>query len=562
MYHCYWTVSSSFLKNNVEIKSLLQMLSGRLIVSCQAPDDDPFRDSDSIARFARAAERGGAAGLRVNGPRDVEAVRKASRLPIIGIQKREHSDGHTLITPFFSDASDLIAAGAQIVAIECTVRAQQAGALDLIRRVRRELGVLVMADVATLAEAVAAEEAGAGVIASTMRGYTAETASISLFEPVFIAELAARISAPIIAEGRIETPDQAVQALDAGAISVVVGTAITRPETITSRFVAALTARTSSVDGAAAKSTAVIGLDLGGTNTKAAILSPDDTLECLSTEATPAHGKNALIDHIAAIARRKMTDASRKGMHIEAVGVATAGWVNPADGRVVYATDNLPGWTGTNLAGELEDRLGRRVAVENDANAFAIAERHFGAARGVNDFICLTLGTGVGGAVYSGARLLRGNNHLASAIGHIVIHADGEPCSCGLRGCLERYANAAALLRLADGRYPDVEKLIEDGQAKIESARQPLAQYAKELSLGLISLIHVLDPELIVLAGGIAENNSFLVEQLRASLAERVIAPKLRRLRIVRSNLGYHGAAYGAGIAARMALGLLPEGVA
>ena len=509
-----------------------------------------------MSRFARAAERGGAAGFRVNGPRDVEAVCKRSRLPVIGIQKRIHSDGELLITPRFSDARKLVAAGAVILAMECTRRAQDVGALDLIRRIKSDLGTLVMADVATLPEAIAAQTAGADLIASTMRGYTPETDSNQLFEPAFIAELVARLRIPIVAEGRIETPEQAVQALEAGAFSVVVGTAITRPETITSRFVAAMAEKTTGAMISRPNAAAIISLDLGATNTKAAIVSSDDTLECPSTEATPKQGKNALIDHIVAITRRKMMEAKSGGMSIAALAVATAGWVNPEEGKIVYATDNLPGWTETHLVRELQQRLDLRVIIENDANAFAIAERHFGAATGVCDFICLTLGTGVGGAVFSGGRLLRGNNHLANAIGHIVIHPDGEQCTCGLRGCLERYANSAALLRFASGCYSSVEELIQDAQARVEPASQALARYAEELSIGLVSLVHILDPQLVVLAGGIGEGNSLLVEHLNALLARQTMAPKLRRLRIVASTLGYHGATYGAAHAARLQLGV------
>jgi glucokinase len=389
-----------------------------------------------------------------------------------------------------------------------------------------------------------------------MRGYTPETESIQLFEPSFIEELAARLGIPIVAEGRIETPEQAVQALEAGAFSVVVGTAITRPEAITSRFVAAMAEKVTRAMVSHQNSAAIISLDLGATNTKAAIISSDDTLECPSTEGTPRQGKDALIDHIVAITRRKMIEAKSGGISIAALAVATAGWVNPEEGKIVYATDNLPGWSETDLVRELQRRLDLRVAIENDANALALAERHFGAATGVSDFVCLTLGTGVGGAVFSGGRLLRGNNHLANGIGHIVIHPEGEQCTCGLRGCLERYANSAALLRFANGCYSSVEMLIQDAHAGVEPAPQALARYAAELSTGLVSLVHILDPELVILAGGIGEGNSLLVEHLNALLSQRVMAPKLRRLRIAASTLGYHGATYGAAHAARLQLGL------
>src|SRR5690242_5250196 len=186
-----------------------------------------------MARFAEAAVRGGAAGIRANSAGDVAAVRRLVDVPVIGIQKRRQADGKVVITPSFEDARDLAKAGAAIVAVECTARAQRSGALELVRRIRSELGVPVMADIATVEEAIAAEEAGAELVASTMRGYTEETEHVRVFEPDFIAALVARVQIPVLAEGRVDTPQQAAEALRAGAHAVIVGTAITRPEVIT-----------------------------------------------------------------------------------------------------------------------------------------------------------------------------------------------------------------------------------------------------------------------------------------------------------------------------------------
>jgi N-acetylmannosamine-6-phosphate 2-epimerase/N-acetylmannosamine kinase len=382
----------------LDIKLLLQSLAGGLIVSCQAPDIDPFRDAASMARFAQAAERGGALGIRANSAEDVKAIARAVRVPVIGIQKRTQADGKVLITPSFEDARDLVDAGAQIVAVECTARAQRFGALELVRRIRAELGVAVMADVATLEEALAAEEAGADLVASTMRGYTEETEEIQVFQPGFIAALVARLTIPVLAEGRVDTPQQAAEALRAGAHAVIVGTAITRPEVITARFAAALR------EEREASNETVVGVDLGGTNTKAAVLMPDGILQMKSTMPTPAIGRDALLRHLIEIAAEKVDGAREGGNAVKAVGIATAGWVDPDGGRIVYATENLPGWTDTQVVEELETALRLPVAIENDVNSLAIGERHFGAGRGLDDFVCLTLGTGVGGGCYSGGR--------------------------------------------------------------------------------------------------------------------------------------------------------------
>jgi N-acetylmannosamine-6-phosphate 2-epimerase/N-acetylmannosamine kinase len=530
----------------LHIKSLFQSVAGGLIVSCQAPDADPFRNPACMARFAQAAGRGGAVGLRVNSPPDVAAVRQAVSLPVIGIQKRMQPDGKVLITPSFEDARDLVAAGAQIVAVECTARALAFGAPDLIRRIRAELGVPVMADIATVEEGIAAEEAGADLVASTMRGYTEETEHIRLFQPEFIAALVARLKIPVLAEGRVDMPQQAAEALRAGAHAVIVGTAITRPEVITARFAAALSTERTLRDEAT-----VVGIDLGGTNTKAAILSPDGILQSQSVVPTPANGRAALLGHLLEVSTLKLTEAQRAGTPAKALGVATAGWVDPHRGEIVYATENLPGWTGTHLAEELEHALKVPVVIENDVNALAIAERCFGAGRGVDNFVCMTLGTGVGGGCYSGGHLLRGAHGLANAIGHMTIQSTGELCSCGLRGCLESYASAAALLRYANGNYASAEEVIRAAHAGAAPARSALREYAEYLALGIASIIHLLDPELLILAGGIAQENKILLADLDELLPGMIMAAKMRRLQILSSQLGYYGAVYGAGAAAR-----------
>lgn len=219
---------------------LLTGLRRGLIVSCQARPGDPFRDPESMARFARAAVAAGAAAIRADGAPDIVAIRAVVRVPVLGIQKRVHTDGKVLITPSFEDARVLRDAGADLVALDCTARGQAAGALERLARIRSELSLPVLADIATVEEAAVAAVAGADAVLSTMRGYTPETQHVRSLDLPFVAELARTVQLPVIAEGWIETPEQAREALDAGAYAVVVGKAITRPESIARRFVVAL----------------------------------------------------------------------------------------------------------------------------------------------------------------------------------------------------------------------------------------------------------------------------------------------------------------------------------
>lgn len=220
-------------------------LFGGIIVSCQAGPADPLNGPVFMAAMARAAAAGGAAAIRANGPEDIAAIRAVVDLPIIGIWKVDLPGLGIRITPAVKHARAVAAAGASIIALDATDRARSDGTAvaDLIARVRAETGLPVMADVSTIGEALAAQEAGADLIATTLAGYTDDELASDGPDLELVAQLAPRLRVPLIAEGRISTPDEAAQAIALGAYAVVVGHAITRPAWITARFAAALHAR-------------------------------------------------------------------------------------------------------------------------------------------------------------------------------------------------------------------------------------------------------------------------------------------------------------------------------
>ena len=369
----------------------------RLIVSCQAAEGDPLRSAEVMARFARAAVEGGATGIRANGADDVRAIRAVVNVPIIWISKSLQPDGRILITSSFGEAKQLVRAGADLVALDCTARGQRLGAFGRLRQIKAELGVPVLADIATREEAQAAEEAGADLVATTLRGYTAETEHIRSFDPSFAAELIHHLTIPVVVEGRIRAPQQAREAIATGAFAVIVGAAITRPREITRRFVKHIQLETQGDQG----DSTYIGIDLGATNTKFGLVSREGELLWADTEPTPqGGGREVLLNHLKSVARHALDRTRNQGITPRALGVATAGWVNPYSGEVVYATENLPGWSGTQIALPLHSLTGLPVAVENDANALAVGERVHGLAKTLTDFVCLTLGTGVGGGCY------------------------------------------------------------------------------------------------------------------------------------------------------------------
>ena len=210
-----------------------------LAVSCQARADNPLHGPSFMAAMALAAEQGGALALRANGPADIGAVRAISRLPIIGILKRWDDRFPVYITPDFASAVAIAEAGADIIALDATARPRDGEPLErLIGRIRNELGKPIFADCATLEDGVRAAALGASYIATTLSGYTPETAARKALGPdiALIEALARAVSVPIVAEGRFEQPEQLETAFAAGAHAVVVGTAITNPREITRRF--------------------------------------------------------------------------------------------------------------------------------------------------------------------------------------------------------------------------------------------------------------------------------------------------------------------------------------
>jgi len=224
---------------------LLDSWRGGLVVSCQAVEESPLRGPVVMAEMARVGAMAGAVGIRANGPVDLAAIRAAVDLPIIGIDKRPDIDPVAYITPNLACVAGLVAAGADVVAIDATLRprsgqAAAASAAALIREIRAAFpDLVVMADVANLREGVAAAEAGADLVATTLSGYTADSPATPGPDLALIAALARAQGRPIVAEGRFSTPEHVRAAFVAGALAVVVGTAITDPLATARRFVAA-----------------------------------------------------------------------------------------------------------------------------------------------------------------------------------------------------------------------------------------------------------------------------------------------------------------------------------
>lgn len=228
------------------MKDVIGTLRGGIIVSCQAPDGSPLRRPAIMAAMAEAAAMAGAVGIRANGADDVRAIRQVVALPIVGIDKRPDLDPVAYITPDLASVAALVEAGADLVAVDATLRPRSGApslprsAADLIAKVRQAFPDLaVMADVSNLREGLAAHDAGADLVATTLSGYT-DGSPIPKDPDIELVEALARLQPlPVVAEGRFSSPEQVRRAFEAGAHAVVVGTAITDPLALAKRFVAA-----------------------------------------------------------------------------------------------------------------------------------------------------------------------------------------------------------------------------------------------------------------------------------------------------------------------------------
>lgn len=222
--------------------TVLDRLRGRLIVSCQAYPGEPLREPDIMAKMAQAAVAGGAAGIRAQGLEDIRRIVEATDVPVTGLWK----DGTdpVFITPTLEHAVAVAEAGAHVVALDGTRRPRPDGRslADTIAELRLRSDALVMADCGSLDDALAAEDAGADLVGTTLAGYTGERDKTEGPDVELVDQLVARCTRPVVVEGRVHTPAQAADAIARGAFAVVVGTAITHPTTITSWFHTAITA--------------------------------------------------------------------------------------------------------------------------------------------------------------------------------------------------------------------------------------------------------------------------------------------------------------------------------
>ncbi len=275
-----------------------------------------------------------------------------------------------------------------------------------------------------------------------------------------------------------------------------------------------------------------IGVDVGGTKVLGGLVDIDGKVIATARKDTPRQGGRALTQTIADIAKELM-----QSHDVLAVGVSAAGFVS-SDRQTMLATPNIADWNGVDLDSELTKLINKPVVIENDANAAAWGEAKFGAGRNRNHMILLTIGTGLGGGIVFNGALVRGAFGTAAEFGHMRVVPDGHLCGCGARGCFEQYASGSALLRHAReaiSASPDMARnLLSRGNGSIEGLTgADITQAAQEgdpvalaafnttaewLGAGIASLSVLLDPDCVVIGGGVIDAGEILLAPLRRAL--------------------------------------------
>lgn len=309
------------------------------------------------------------------------------------------------------------------------------------------------------------------------------------------------------------------------------------------------------------------GIDIGGTSIKYGLVDGKGNILYKQQRATMADkGAEPLMHLVTNIAESLLLHAAEEDLDIRWLGVGTPGAVDARTGTVIGLSPNIAGWQGTAIGETLSDRLNMTVYVENDANNVAVAEARFGAAIGYSSVVCVTIGTGVGGGLILNGKLWRGANHSAGEIGHMSINFDGPECGHGVRGCIERYCSSSAIIdrarkKLSGGLTPVFEEVLDEGLddlniKKIFSAAKKgdhlavevIEETADLLATGLAGVVNLLNPEIVVIGGGVADGGGGFVDAVSAGIRAKAFPSATENLRVTKATLGNNAGFIGAAL--------------
>ncbi len=267
----------------------------------------------------------------------------------------------------------------------------------------------------------------------------------------------------------------------------------------------------------------VIGVDLGGTKISASVVNDQGAIVQSAVVATgAADGPQAVIQRMADLIKGLM-----RGHEVEAIGVGTPGYVDVDQGKVLFVSDNLPGWSGTELKRELSQRFSMPVAVANDANCAALCESWVGAGHDLDSFLMITLGTGVGGALYTRKTgIWYGHSWRGAEIGHFILYPGGIPCNCGQIGCVDQYISGTAIqnaYRRKTGATRDAKAIFGAAEAGDPVCVEIVERFAYDVAVFMTTLKNILDPQAFIVGGGLIYARHLWWEPVRQHLAANCI---------------------------------------
>ncbi len=305
----------------------------------------------------------------------------------------------------------------------------------------------------------------------------------------------------------------------------------------------------------AVKARYTIGVDFGGTNVKLALVSFSGDgfkIEGFSSFQTKNYKKDELIEQLVIRIIKLKAESTYKGNRVRGVGIGVPGRVDFNKG-LVFDLTNVPGWKNVHLRDELKYKVKIPVLVDNDANLMALAESKFGAAKGHKDCLCVTMGTGIGGGIVMDGKIYRGMNFAAGEIGHMTINENGPLCVCGGKGCIERYVGNRYILEEAikrlrrgaksmlktqlAGKYANLTLEMLSQAARKKDAFSMLIWQEVGMHMGsiLANVVNLLNPEIIVIGGGVANAGPLILDPVRRIVKERAFQVSCRNLKIVQS---------------------------
>jgi glucokinase len=307
-----------------------------------------------------------------------------------------------------------------------------------------------------------------------------------------------------------------------------------------------------------------LGIDLGGSKILTAVVDPEGRIFSSDESVTPAtEGRDLVIQSIVHSADSALEKAGITISEITVIGIGAPGISNPEAG-ILFTSPNLPGWRNVLLRDIIQDKLGRKTFLINDANAAALGEFYFGAARGVRNFIYVTLSTGIGGGIIIDGKIYAGAIGTAGEIGHMTIDENGPICNCGNRGCWETLASGTALAREASRRIEEgvktsILKQVDGDLGQVTAqvihaaalqgdkfARELIARTGHYVGVGLINLINIFNPELIVIGGGLSTMGDMLLAPAFKTAGQRAYKEAFQAVRFVTAELGRNSGALGA----------------